>query len=189
MTFPAAFRAILTATAALSITSCAGYRLGAEYFYPASSIKLCAAVAALQTLEGRSVLFVQSLPAVWFLLDRQLAGRNDGFPFWVQLTLLISIVEFSYALSLLQVVDYSSLRIVAIVALAVAMAYAFLLALAMLAPQGQLLASLELVDAARSSRISLVCLAIIAVHGVLAWVSGRGGARWRLESQNARVGS
>ena len=28
-----------------------GYRLGAEYFYPASSIKLCAAVAALQTLE------------------------------------------------------------------------------------------------------------------------------------------
>lgn len=28
-----------------------GYRVGAEYFYPASSIKLCAAVAALQTLE------------------------------------------------------------------------------------------------------------------------------------------
>lgn len=28
-----------------------GYRLGAEYFYPASCIKLCAAVAALQTLE------------------------------------------------------------------------------------------------------------------------------------------
>ncbi|MCC6235007.1 MAG: serine hydrolase [Verrucomicrobiales bacterium] len=29
-----------------------GYRLGAEYFYPASSIKLCAAVAALQFVEG-----------------------------------------------------------------------------------------------------------------------------------------
>lgn len=29
-----------------------GYRLGAEYFYPASSIKLCAAVGALQTLEA-----------------------------------------------------------------------------------------------------------------------------------------
>lgn len=28
-----------------------GYRIGAEYFYPASSIKLCAAVAALQTIE------------------------------------------------------------------------------------------------------------------------------------------
>lgn len=28
-----------------------GYRVGAEYFYPASSIKLCAAVAALQTIE------------------------------------------------------------------------------------------------------------------------------------------
>ena len=28
-----------------------GYRVDAEYFYPASSIKLCAAVAALQTLE------------------------------------------------------------------------------------------------------------------------------------------
>lgn len=29
----------------------AGFRLGAEYFYPASSIKLCAAIAALQTSE------------------------------------------------------------------------------------------------------------------------------------------
>ncbi|MGC3958322.1 MAG: serine hydrolase [Verrucomicrobiota bacterium] len=29
----------------------AGYRVGAEYFYPASSIKLCAAIAALQTIE------------------------------------------------------------------------------------------------------------------------------------------
>ncbi len=29
-----------------------GYRMGAEYFYPASTIKLCAAVAALQTIEG-----------------------------------------------------------------------------------------------------------------------------------------
>jgi len=29
-----------------------GYRVDAEYFYPASSIKLCAAVAALQTLES-----------------------------------------------------------------------------------------------------------------------------------------
>lgn len=28
-----------------------GYRLGAEYFYPASSIKLCAAIAALQKIE------------------------------------------------------------------------------------------------------------------------------------------
>lgn len=28
-----------------------GYRVGAEYFYPASSIKLCAAVAALQAIE------------------------------------------------------------------------------------------------------------------------------------------
>src|SRR5262245_56241826 len=28
-----------------------GYRLGAEYFYPASAIKLAAAVAALQTIE------------------------------------------------------------------------------------------------------------------------------------------
>lgn len=28
-----------------------GYRVGAEYFYPASSIKLCAAVAALRTIE------------------------------------------------------------------------------------------------------------------------------------------
>ncbi len=28
-----------------------GYRVAAEYFYPASSIKLCAAVAALQTIE------------------------------------------------------------------------------------------------------------------------------------------
>jgi len=30
------------------------YRAGAEYFYPASAIKLCAAVAALQTIEGSS---------------------------------------------------------------------------------------------------------------------------------------
>ena len=28
-----------------------GYRVGAEYFYPASTVKLCAAIAALQTIE------------------------------------------------------------------------------------------------------------------------------------------
>ncbi|TAK90443.1 MAG: hypothetical protein EPO07_20395, partial [Verrucomicrobia bacterium] len=28
-----------------------GYRVGAEYFYPASTVKLCGAVAALQELE------------------------------------------------------------------------------------------------------------------------------------------
>ncbi len=33
----------------------AGYRVAAEYFYPASAIKLCAAVAALQTIERLEV--------------------------------------------------------------------------------------------------------------------------------------
>lgn len=43
--------AVITNSAGRPVLERAGYRVGAEYFYPASSIKLCAAVAALQTIE------------------------------------------------------------------------------------------------------------------------------------------
>ena len=42
---------IVTNTFGQTILKRHGYRVGAEYFYPASTVKLCAAVAALQTVE------------------------------------------------------------------------------------------------------------------------------------------
>lgn len=54
---PETFRVqVLIAEVVTNQSGCAalqrsGYRVDAEYFYPASSIKLCAAVAALQTIE------------------------------------------------------------------------------------------------------------------------------------------
>ena len=54
---PATFRAqvliaeVVTNRQGRSVLQRSGYRVDAEYFYPASAIKLCAAVAALQTIE------------------------------------------------------------------------------------------------------------------------------------------
>lgn len=54
---PATFRAqvliseVVTDRQGRPVLQRSGYRVGAEYFYPASAIKLCAAVVALQTIE------------------------------------------------------------------------------------------------------------------------------------------
>lgn len=54
---PEAFRAqvliaeVLTNNSGRAVLKRHGYRVGAEYFYPASTVKLCAAVAALQEVE------------------------------------------------------------------------------------------------------------------------------------------
>lgn len=61
-----------------------GYRLEAEYFYPASSIKLCAAVAALEELTalatGSDVQISETTPLVYHALfdDEELESRDPS---------------------------------------------------------------------------------------------------------------
>ena len=133
---------------------------------------------------------VQTAPAVKELLQRHFAalGAVDP-PLWLQGVLLIAILEFAVALSLMRVIDYAALWILSLLALAFAMGHAYLLALILFARQGSQLAALDLSDIARGPTLPWICLAMLSAHAVVAWVLGRAATRQQSESNRRLRGS
>jgi hypothetical protein len=133
---------------------------------------------------------VQTAPAVRELLLRHFAapGTLDS-PLWLQGVLLIAILEFAVALSLMRVVDYAALWVLSMLALAIAMSHAYLLALILFARQGTQLAALDLSDAARGATLPWISLLLLSAHAVVAWVLGRAATRQQSESNRRLRGS
>jgi hypothetical protein len=93
----------------------------------------------------------------------------------------VSLLQVAYAVYAAQLPDWSSVWVVAIACLAVAAAYAGVLALFMLAPtDNSPLASLGLtfLVEARRTMAALWCLSIVSVNGLLAFFAGQMSYYW-----------
>jgi hypothetical protein len=99
---------------------------------------------------------------------------------WSWLLLLAGGVQLAYAAYLCQLPDWSSVWTVSIVMLCFATAYAMLLGLLLLADhQSQVVRFLELTDARAGYKATGWCLIMLSICSLLAYFSGRIGARWR----------
>jgi len=133
---------------------------------------------------------LQAVPAVKELLQRHFAARGTlDPPFWLYGLLLIAILEFASALSLMRIVDHAALWVLSLLALAVAMAQAYLLALILFARQGTQLAALDLSDAARGFGLPWTCLFMLSAHAVVAWILGRAATQQKSETSRRLRGS
>lgn len=123
-----------------------------------------------------AIAILQVAPAMAHWFERQLHGRDLPFPVWVPLAVTIAILELGSGLSFNRVVDWSALWVLALLTLAVAMIYAFLVAILFLNPFGVVPALLDL----QANRTAMgVCLLISATHGLFAWRVGRLSHRWK----------
>lgn len=103
-----------------------------------------------------------------------------GMARWAQVLTLASGLQLVYAAYLCQLPDWSTLRVVSAVTLALAAGYAAALGALILArPHSQLVLFLELADAGPRAGASAWCLGMLVVFTLLAYASGRTSFRWQ----------
>ena len=115
-------------------------------------------------------------PATW------LGGRV--LEAWALAIILVTILQLVYLLYLLQLPDYSSLRMVSLLLLLISTSYALVLAVRLLASQGNGIMEMLGLDsnAFSSSQESLWCFLMTILTGVMSYVAGRAASRWRGEA-------
>jgi hypothetical protein len=107
------------------------------------------------------------------------AVDSAGVARWAWMLLLISAIQLAYALYLVQLPDWASVRVVSIVTLSLATGYAMLLGNLLLAErQGQLIRLLELTGRASQNRAAFWCLIMLSISILLAYFSGRISSHW-----------
>lgn len=134
-------------------------------------------------------------PAVWEIVVHVQylhAPGSSGIGRWALVVLLLGCVESAYAIYLLQLPDWTSVRVVAGILLCLAGLYAMGLAIVLIAdPAGRLIGpgGLQLTDKLAGGRAALWCLCMVSLSAVLAFFAGRLSAHWqRAESVRRTAG-
>ncbi len=131
--------------------------------------------------------FITPLPALWHvgtLVQRAMAeGEPIGpLPTWVYLLLWLALIEIGYAVYLMQLPDWSSLAVAAVVLAGLAAIIAVALGLTMFArPDNAILALLDLVPDSASGRrgvgpATTWCLVLVCLTSLLALWFGQDAA-------------
>lgn len=126
------------------------------------------------------VLLVGVVPALFDWLEHGRSLRSAGVARWASVSLLMAAVQLIYTVYLLQLPDWSSLWVVALVMLVMAMLYAVAFGLTLFA-QGDspLIAWLEWGDALRNGHARTWSLVMTMGCSLLALVCGVTAVRWR----------
>lgn len=99
---------------------------------------------------------------------------------WAWAQLMASGLQVAYAVYLLQIPDWGTLRVVSLLMLGLAAGYAALLgALTLAKGHSELVLFLELGDGVSPSQAAIWCLLMLVVFGLLAYFSGRISIRWQ----------
>lgn len=100
---------------------------------------------------------------------------------WALAAMLLAILHLVYMIYLLQLPDYSVVRVVACFLLVISTAYAIVLGVRLLAPgSNRLMTSLALESSPFSSRQeALWCFLMMTLTGVLSYLAGRAASQWQ----------
>jgi hypothetical protein len=137
--------------------------------------------------------FFGLVPAGLDVVRHLQAVESAGVARWAWILMLIGGIQLAYAIYLVQLPDWASVRVVSIVTLSLATGYAMLLGNLLLAErQGQLIRLLELSGRVSQNQAALWCLILLSISILLAYFSGRVSSHWcrayRLATQNPPEG-
>jgi hypothetical protein len=118
-------------------------------------------------------------PAVLDVAEHFRTIDSPGVSRWVFLLLLASIVQIAYAVYLVQMPDWSTVWVVSLVTLALAMVYAMLVGVLMLSgAQSELVQLLGLEDQLSGNRAAGWCTIMLSLSCLLAYATGQVSVRW-----------
>jgi hypothetical protein len=142
---------------------------------------LAVAIAALALLSIIPIVVAMGQP----LLEQptSMAGGRVLQP-WAMAIMLVAILHIAYMLYLLQLPDYSCVRVVSLFLLLVATSYAVMLGIRLLASgENRILESLGLEGNLFSSgQEASWCFLMMIITGVLSYLTGRAASRWQRET-------
>lgn len=100
---------------------------------------------------------------------------------WALLVIVAAVLHLVYLIYLLQLPDYSCVRVVSLFLLVIATSYALVLGICMLAPTGNRVVELLALDSNRfsSQQESLWCFLMMTLTGALSYLAGHAASRWR----------
>lgn len=120
------------------------------------------------------------IPVLLDLVEHLRQSGSAGLSRWAWAQLMASGLQVVYAVYLLQIPDWGTLRVVSLVLLGLAAAYAALLgALTLAKSHSELVLFLELGVSGPRSQATIWCLVMLVVLGLLAYFSGRASIRWQ----------
>lgn len=120
------------------------------------------------------------VPAIMDIFDHLRSPISPGVAPWAYLLLLAGTVQMAYAMYVMQLVDWSSVRMVSVFLLVLAAGYAMLLGLLLLGDrQNPVILTLGLGDKLDGHKATGWCLVMVSITGWLAYFAGRMSARWR----------
>ena len=110
---------------------------------------------------------------------------------WSCAVLLVGMLELSYAVYLLQLPDWSSLRVVSFVTLGIAAVYAAVAGIRLLAASGNRVMEFWELDGNvfSSSQEALWCFLMVLLTGSLSYLAGRLGAQWSRRAHDPSTGN
>jgi hypothetical protein len=118
-------------------------------------------------------------PGVWDIFQQIKKDAAEDIYFWAYVLLLIGMIQLVYAVYLAQLPDWSSVWVVSLLTLLMAVAYAMLLGLVLLAKEESgVIATLQLADQLRNNHATLWCFMMLSVTSLYTYFSGRAGVRW-----------
>jgi hypothetical protein len=120
------------------------------------------------------------IPVLLEVVEHVRHSGSVGLSRWALAQLMASGLQVAYAVYLLQIPDWGTLRVVSLVLLGLAAAYAALLgALTLAKGHSELVLFLELGDGVSQNQATIWCLLMLVVFGLLAYFSGRISIRWQ----------
>ena len=150
-----------------------GMTRGVEHDRDKRRLVLCLGLAIAATAA------LGALPAVLALVEQ--FGTESFLPAerWVQTLLFITGIQVAYALYLVQLPDWSSVRVVSLVLMLVTAGYAMVLGVAIMSKeQSHIVRALDLIGRLQGGKALSWCFLMLCVTGAVAYFSGRIGVKW-----------
>lgn len=121
-------------------------------------------------------------PAIWEIVDHLGNEDSPGVAVWALGLLAIAGLQVAYAVFLMQIPDWSSVRVVALVLLAYAAGYALMLGVSAISSTGNgLVGFLQLAEYHDDGRAAGWCFIMLCSTSLLTFFAGRLAVRWKAD--------
>lgn len=118
-------------------------------------------------------------PALYDLFDHLRSVDSPSVATWAYAVLLVTALQFGYAVYLWQLPDWSSVWVVTVVMLVLSVAYAVVLgATYVSADDGKFVQLLQLSDKLRGGQATGWCFIMLCLTSLISYLSGRISVRW-----------
>jgi hypothetical protein len=135
------------------------------------------------------VAAVGLFPALREVLLHFLAENSPGVDLWAPIVILLGVVQLAYVVYAVQVPDWGSTRVLMVVSVVIAMFYAMVLGISVMAQENNgFVLSLGLTSEYHLKQITAWCFLMLMLMCTLAYFWARTTFRWRRSSQKAVAG-